>query len=225
MLEPKAESRVVCTDGEVQEVRPIFWVGIDDSISDFVKYNKPLQAISERYQLYMVCSGGISNKVRKWYHNPIVLECQNSRPMKGRVLFESIKKHGGYDVLIRTCPDALIFNCNMLFDIVRRYMQPHSVMGNLSRNKGRTWIRGACSVTSRSVVDAIEMKWNKGEKSFDQPFFRAAMEVGATAIDKKLFEIGDEYTGTVPVWHPRQLKRLHLRFKRFYDQVKSNAKA
>jgi hypothetical protein len=113
---------------------------------------------------------------------------------------------------VRIDLDAIIFDKNRLENMIKEHMIcKHAVMGNVKKFKGRKpenkkyrgikYVRGACNVMSKSVVDEIDMIVEE-KAGFDIPFAMSFKKTECEIISAKLFELNKAYTGKRPVWHP-----------------------
>jgi hypothetical protein len=68
------------------------------------------------------------------------------------------------------------------------------------------YLRGGCFAAHRTTVESVAATTIPAEpkNSDDRLFSGACLEVGADLIDVPLFEIGMEWTGASPVWHPHK---------------------
>ncbi len=188
-------------------MRVIFWTLVDDVLSEYIELNKPLQDISKKYELYAMCSGEKSIDLIKKNYVANIIETVNDVRLKGKALFEVLKKRDDYDVLIKIDLDALVLDVNKLLLEIESHILPMTIMGNLRRSfTGRMYIRGGCHAVHRTVIDKIQMKIPVEKTGFDNPYNIAVLETGACQIDHHLFEICDNPTGNFPVWHPPKIK-------------------
>jgi hypothetical protein len=197
----------------------IFWSQIDDSIIDFPMSNKPMQEISNQYPVYFVYSGSRCKKVLlPYYPKATFLHCdKNCNITKTKILFDFLKKTCDYDVLIRTCCDAIIFDVDWLLKTLDNEMyQKHAIIGNKVKVLG--YIRGGCNALSKSVVDKINisLKDIKSNASFDLFLSGVALSAGAETIHYDLFGCFEESIGKFPVIHPDRtdLKTRLVEFRR-----------
>ena len=208
-------------------IKPIFWLSVDDSILDFVTINKPLIQISEKYPFFALCSGKYSpDIIKKFYHNATVIKSPNNRPIKGMIFYEHIKRKKHYNIIIRLCHDALIMNTKKLFKRVDDGINAgYQVMGNIVTKKRKydnKWVRGACSAVTGKAARAIKLRATDRMRSFDKCFGRAVVDAGIEFSSHPLFELGYEYTGEYPVWHPPQRITTEgklLLFKQHLDKI------
>lgn len=205
----------------------IFWTLVDDVLIDYFPLNKPLQDLSREYELYMMCSGDKSIQSAKQHYNINIIRTENDVRLKGKVLFDNLKKRSDYDVLVKIDLDAVILDLPKLVSEIETFVNPMTIVGNQRRSaSGRMYIRGGCNATHRTVIDRIEMEVPNAPTGFDNPFNIAVLKTGATQINHPLFEICDKPTGNSPVWHPPKVKEgiegIPLRLK-YVRRVLDNA--
>lgn len=201
-------------------IRPIFWSQIDDCIIDCPLNNFPLQKISDTYPVYFVYSGvKCHDMLKKIYPHAIFIPClTNNDNEKAKILFALLKQRQDYDVLIRTCCDAVIVNVQWLLNILQDNLSDkHAIIGNIRPD----WVRGGCNAISRSVVSCINMP-NDSSLSYDVAFTLSVKKTGAQIIPFELFGIGPENLLKFPVCHPHRYANEEIKIKidRFLEIIK-----
>lgn len=204
----------------------IFWTLVDDILADYLPLNKPLQDLSKKYELYMLCSGNKSIKLSKQYYKSNIIVTHNDVRFKGKKLFENLKTRSDYDVLVKIDLDAIILDLPKLISEIESNIKPMTIVGNQRESyTGRKYIRGGCNATHRTVIDKIVMEVPTQPTGFDNPFNMGVLRAGATQINHHLFEICDIPTGNFPVWHPSKIKEgvegIPLRLKMFKKVMKN----
>jgi hypothetical protein len=191
-------------------IRPIFWSQTDDSVIEFTLNNSPLQLISKIYPVYLVYSGGTrsSELIKKYSNLKIIHSDKNNDNYKAKLLFDHLKTSNlQYDVSIRTCVDTLILNCNILFKICETHLDKTSefLIGNADpdfiKTKDLKWIRGACNITSKSLIDKLDIN-GESSASYDSVYFNACLAAKASIIIHDTFCIGRNYNQNFAAWHP-----------------------
>lgn len=200
----------------------IFWTFVDISNIEFAIANKFLQEISKDYKCYFICSGNIGEIIKKYYCDPQIIESENNIQLKGELFYNRIKKEK-FDVLIKVDVDALILDKGRLFNAVKNLER--EAMGVVHSSVYGNYIRGGCNAVDQKAVKDINIKessyFNKNE--FDFIFALAIKKAKIKIIDYPLFEVSENWTGNVPVWHPPKVK-LDKRLLIFKEQLNKNGK-
>jgi hypothetical protein len=210
-------------------MRPVFWVSADAILKEFIVENVALQRIAERYPCYFMCSGEVEGadgpepmaRFLSRYYRARTITCPNHMSLKGKLLFDRLNAgEVAYDFLVRLDLDAIVFDVDRLLETARKHvLGKHAIMGNHFTWFAESWVRGACNVTSRSVIEALDFAVSDNPTSFDLLYTEAVIQAGATIIPVDCFELEESYTGACPVWHPPKLP-LVLRLEAFRDQMK-----
>jgi hypothetical protein len=192
----------------------IFWTNIYDGGGiEYIEKNQSLIDLSQKHEIFGLANGKDCQKTMKSLYNKVnTIECINDRAVKGKAIFDHLKNRDDYDFLVRIDLDAIVFDLERLERIIEKNMVgKHAVMGNTKKFYGKRkgnkkyrgirYVRGACNVASKSVVDAIEMI-TKENAGFDIPFAMSFKKTGCESISHKLFELNKKYTGKRSVWHP-----------------------
>jgi hypothetical protein len=202
----------------------IFWTNIYDGGGiEYIEKNQSLIDLSQKHEIFGMANGKKCQETMKHLYNRVTtIECINDRAAKGKAIFDHFKGRDDYDFLIRIDLDAIVFDLNRLETAIEKNMLgKHAVMGNTKtfygrrkenkKYRGTKYVRGACNVASRSVVEAIEMITDENA-GFDIPFAMSFKGTGCEVISNKLFELNKRYTGKRPVWHPPYKGTEKLRY-------------
>ena len=193
-------------------LRPIFWTGAADCVADYYIHNRRLQAISQRFPLYIVYSGR-SDYLTKYYPNATLIPCENEWKAKLIRVHGVLKVRDDYDYVVRFCPDAIIKDVDWLLRRIEEGTQGFSTtaVGNQATFNGVVYLRGGCNATPMSVFQ----KLNPGvsDRDYDTWYTLAIQAAGGQIRDWPLFEINVKYTGQMPVWHPTQYDHGHRDLK------------
>jgi len=202
-------------------IRPIFWTGSADCVSDYLVANKRLQAISSQHPLYILYSGE-DGYLRRCYPDAVLVPCQNEWKAKACKVFSYLKERDDFDVVIRFCPDAVIKDVTWLLQLVEQGMcgRFDVAVGNKAFFADVWYLRGACNATPRSVVGRMSLV--PSDRDYDTWYSLAVEAAGGKLNDWPLFEINNRYTGKCPVWHPTQYDNGHrdmaVRFQTFLKE-------
>ncbi len=206
-------------------MKAVYLQPFDDCIKQFTYSNIPLQQISESHVVLFVDTNGDGVGLYQHYREPKIVH--SKRNMASEKLYEAVKYLKGinFDVVIRTCPDALIMNNNHLLGIVGQELDLEQVE-ILGKYKKRKWIRGGCQVMTKKLVDAIDLNkvqecFNRGHNNSNDKTLMYAIEGidGLRINDQSLFEQGKLYKKTKPVWHPPK-ESMEERFGYFERTIK-----
>ena len=195
--------------------RPIFIQQIDDCVIDYVLNNRKLQKISRCYPIVFAYSG-LKHKaeINKLYSNATILEAkENCVFEKAKLTFDYLKKLDDYDVVIRTCPDAVIMDVDWLLTIAdEEFLFKYDLMGNC-RSAGRsekTWLRGGCLFISKNLISKLNLNINNIDhdllrKQNHDLFLYNEVLNGKFKVKKfNLFEYSTAYKGLYAAWHPHK---------------------
>jgi hypothetical protein len=216
LLIPLARSQHAVDSGV--HMKPIFWTGTANHISDYLIHNKRLRDLSNRFPLYVVYSG-TSEYLKTYYPKATIIKCENEWMKKAVRVHEAICLRSEYDVVIRFCPDTIIKDVDTLIRMIETAMagNPMMFVGNVAKFKGITYLRGACNSTPRAVFEKLVLK--PSDTDYDTWYSTAVVAAGGVMKDVSLFEINNKYTGKLPVWHPTQYdighRDMKVRFKTF----------
>ena len=188
-------------------MKPIFYVAVDDVITDFVIANTPLREICKRFPLYLLSSGEDTGVFRRRYQKGTVIKCkENDFQLKGQQFFNYLQKNKiDCDCVVRLDVDAVVFDIDWLLRILKLNLMREKLgfIGNLvDRGKDRVYIRGACQAITYKLADKLSLQPTGKSDEYDYMFTVAAEEAGCKYIPYNLFEVTRVYTYTVPVWHP-----------------------
>lgn len=193
----------------------IFWTFVDEVIEDFVRENKSFQKIAEKYDCYFICTTeSDADLVRKYYKKSHFLFEENDLQKKGIKFFDNLPEANW---MVKLDMDALVMNLKWL----RKEIQAtETCRGIVKEDLRQTYIRGGCNVVVGDVARRITLKADYGvpggKMNFDY-ILGKALE-GIEMENRKLFEIGKEYQGKAPVWHPPKLG-LKRRLEIFKSQL------
>ena len=198
----------------------IFWTNIYDQGIGYMEANTSFQDLSKLHETYLMATGEKCQEVAKSLYNGKIIECDNDKAVKGKVLFEALKARNDYDVLIRLDLDAVVIDLEGLLKRIETNIQDHSVLGNVRKIKGKSprkrqfkglkYVRGPVTATTRSVIDKIDMDVSM-ELGFDIPYATSFKETGAKIISCNLYETRRDYKGNLPAWHWHK-KGKHKRY-------------
>jgi len=211
--------------------RLIFWISVHSKIIKYFDANVCLHRLCDKFPVYLMCSGKVQGVPCNEYVasrcNAICMQSQNNMTLKGKLLFDELKSRNDYDAVVRTDLDALVIKPRLLVSMAKRFVVgKHVVMGNVikvlanKKTKARTeLLRGAGHITSKSVIDAIDMIVRNRVRGFDTPYFASVRRTGATIVRRNCFELGPRYSGKLPIWHPPKHKDPK-KYRIFTKQVK-----
>lgn len=202
------------------QLRPVFWTGAADIVSDYLIHNRRLQAISQQYPLYVVYSGR-SDYLEGCFPNAFLIPCENEWKSKLIQMYRELKDCD-CDFVIRFCPDAIIKDVDWLLRRIAEGTQglPDTAVGNQANFNGVVYIRGGCNATPMSLFHKLNL--GSSDRDYDTWYTLAIQAAGGHIRDWPLFEINDRYTGQMPVWHPTQYENGHrdlqVRYQTFLQE-------
>ena len=201
-------------------MKPIFWTGSADIVSEYFVANKRLQEISQLYPLYILYSGKV-DYLEEHYPKAILIPCENEWKAKACTVLHFLKDRYDFDVAIRFCPDTIIKDRVRLLQLIEEGMVGENIaVGNKAFFAKAWYLRGACNATPKSVIQ--KMVLTPSDRDYDTWYSLAIESAGGVLKDWPLFEINDKYTGTFPVWHPTQYeyghRDMHVRFQVFLKE-------
>jgi len=212
----------------------IFWTNIYDQGIGYMEANTSFQDLSKLHETYFMATGEKCIDVAKNLYNSKIIECDNDKAIKGKVLFDTLKSRNDYDVLIRLDLDAVVLDLEGLLKRIEDNIQDHSVLGNVRRIKGKSpqkrkfrglqYVRGPCTATTSSVIDKIDMDISM-KLGFDIPYATSFKKTGAKIISCNLYETKRSYRGNLPAWHwHKKGKHKVIALKKVIDLYEKGAK-
>ena len=199
-------------------MRFVFLQNFDPKIAKYTTNNLPLQELSKSYPTIFIASGD-GSCLNKFYHKPIIVSSKaNYQLDKLNLAIKFFSNFDNYDIIIRTCIDAVIMDFGMLKKIVEEEVDPLKpiLMGNRQcqnapdnkTNARIKWIRGGCQLWTKPMVHQLKGNTIKYKRNndWDMPLTYEVKKRDVTIINRALFELNDKWTGVAPVWHPKSNK-------------------
>jgi len=211
-------------------ITPIFLTQADDCVVDYFEHNKKLIEISNKYKVFITCSGELcQNQLRKTYPNAVIINCEENNDLNKINNFLCFMKNYNikYDVCIRVCCDTIIVNIKQLLLKINKIINDNNyeklAIGTVVKGSYNNirWIRGGCVVVTKPVIDfmidkEIDKNLCQRIKSFDRVWIKKIKLSNATIIQESFFNIGNSINDKFPVFHIKKYKSEE-RIKKYID--------
>ncbi len=216
------------------QCKPVFFQQIDDCVIEFVLNNKKLQEISKRYLVVFVYSGGKHrDKIIDLYDKVVILDSLTNWHVDKFKIFRSwALQRNDFDVIIRTCPDAVIMDVDWLLDIAdNEVLGKNLILGNIGERPGMTWVSGGCNIYSKSILNQLKYSnydyviSKAGGQGFDIWFHKCIKISNINQKQYKLFNSEYIYLNKYPAWHPpKELsKNDKIELHKYYANIRKIA--
>lgn len=210
-------------------MKPIFWVKLGPGNVDLFRLNTSVTNLSYKYDLYVTYDNVDVKDMRVGCAENIhFCESVESTPGKADDAFRCLRDVE-YDVLIHIDLDAVLVKLDRLLHLAQKHVYNKYVqMGNwaVSHDKSESWVRGPCTVISKSLADNLEIP-ERTKTGVDKCIARAVRRVGGKfkkkeliiGYGKKRFCAENFQNCHAVVWHPKRGASMEDRVALVRDYV------